>query len=109
MMDQDRITEVIQLHPTELNAGQGSAILKEIPLKSMKTPKPIKGDIDGITGAKAINLGKINSNSIIYGIINPKEKKIFGIRKASNKTLRDTRINSSDLKKPSLKKKPRSS
>ncbi|MDD1748638.1 MAG: hypothetical protein LUO89_02070 [Methanothrix sp.] len=101
LMDQDRIAEVMHLHPKELDAGQVAATY-EVPVDSLRTPKTIDCDISGITGFKAINLGKLNSKTIIYGMIDPQDLKIVEIRKASIKTIKETKIKSSDLRKLTL-------
>jgi hypothetical protein len=47
-----------------------------------------------------ICLGQINPRTIIYGLIDPKDKKIFAIKKAPIKTIKDDTIKLSNLKKP---------
>ena len=104
MMDQDCLAEVIQLQPKEFDANQVAPGF-DLYIKSLRTPKTIEGDIDEVIGAKAIILGKLNSKTIVYGMIDPNNQKIFGIRKASIKTITEKKIRSSDLRKPYVKSK----
>lgn len=97
IMDEDIIREIMMLQPTQLNTDQVASTF-DVPAKSLRNAKSIKGDVNGVTDAKTINLGKVDSRTVIYGLIDPKDGKIFAIKKAPTKTLKGTKIKSSELR-----------
>jgi hypothetical protein len=98
-MDQKIIAEVMRLQPKELDADQVATTFN-VSIESLRTPKTIKESVDGVIGAETICLGQINSKTIIYGLIDPKNQKIFAIRKAPIKIIKENAIKSSNLRKP---------
>lgn len=99
MMDESIIGEILKLQPRQLDADQVAAAF-DVPAKSMSVSKTIAGSIEGVTGAETIILGKINSRNVLYGLINPKDGKIFAIKKAPIGTLKHSIIDRNELRKP---------
>jgi hypothetical protein len=76
-----------------------------MPSESLTAHKPVEGQVADITGVRAVNLGQINSKTTIYGMIDPEDKKIFDVMAAPIKTIKKTKMKSSDLYEPSLRRK----
>jgi hypothetical protein len=97
MMDEDLLAKVVKLQLKKLNYGQIVPTLEEIPPEYSTAPKPVEGLIGDIAGTKAAILGKLNSKTLVYGMMNPVDKKIFDVRAAPIETIEKTKIRSSDL------------
>jgi hypothetical protein len=101
MMDVDILEKVLQLQLTKLNSDQVALIMKGMPSESPTSHKAVEGQVADITGVRAVNLGQINSKTTIYGMIDPEDKKIFDVMAAPIKTIKKTKMESSDLHEPS--------
>ena len=99
MMDENIIGEIIKLQPKQLDANQVAAAF-DVPAKSISVSRTIAGSIEGVSGAETIILGKINSKTVLYGLIDPKDGKIFAIKKAPIGTVKHSMIERSELRKP---------
>jgi hypothetical protein len=97
MMDENIIGQIVELQPKQLDTDQVAATFN-VPTKSLRTSKSIQGDIEGILDVGTINLGRIDPKTTLYGLVDPKDEKIFAIKKAPLKTLKGTKIKSRELK-----------
>lgn len=78
-MDSDLLAKAVRLKPTKLRPDEVAAAKKGITLGSIISPKGIKGK----KGVKAVHLGQLSPDTILYGIIQPGETEISEFLTAS--------------------------
>ncbi|HSD56695.1 MAG TPA: hypothetical protein VLB04_00830 [Methanotrichaceae archaeon] len=87
-MDRDLLAKVVHLQPTKLLPDKVAAPQKEATLESMISPKGVKGK----KGVRAVHLGQLNSDTIIYGLIQPGETQITEVLTAPIETTAQRQI-----------------
>jgi hypothetical protein len=93
-MDTDLLAKVVRLQPTKLRPDEVAVAKRGVALISIISPKGVKGK----KGVKAVHLGQLSSDTIIYGIVQPGETHITEVLTASIGTAAQRQIASADLK-----------
>ncbi len=93
-MDSDLLAKAVRLQPTKLRPDRVAAAEKGITLGSVISPKGVKGK----KGVKAIHLGQLSSDTVLYGIIQPGETEISAVLTAPMGTAAQRQIGSADFR-----------
>lgn len=98
-MEEELFSDLVKLKPDKISPyTMGSILNKEISLQSVLEPKKIDGKVSGMKNAKALNLGKIGPETMLYGLIEPEDNRILGVVSAPIETVMERKILASKLK-----------
>lgn len=93
-MDRDLLAEVVSLKPAKIIPDKAATAPKKVTLKAVIAPKNVEGN----KGVRAVNLGQLDPDTVIYGIIQPGEDQISEVLAAPIETIAQRRIASEDFK-----------
>jgi len=98
-MEEELFSDLVKLKPAKISPHTMASIRKEeISLQSVLDPKKVEGKVSGMKNVKALNLGKIGPETMIYGLIEPEDNRIFDVVSAPIETITERKILASKIK-----------
>ncbi len=99
-MDEELFTNLVKIKPAKISPNTIDSMRNEdISLQSVLNPKKVEGKVPGMKNVKALNLGKIGPETMIYGLIEPEDNRIFEVVSAPIQTIKDNKILASKTQK----------